>query len=225
MTACLSATHSCEGIGCEYCVALEVVQAGDRELARKATPRHKAANRSKRHQLDTNLPILKTMEQQPLVSNGEPFVPLPGNLSTPQKALQFILAGNAYFTLRSLKTGTRYTYRVNVAKAQPGLCKWCRKDPCSCNLTYFVALLSGPDNENDYTYLGVIKENVFRLTRASKMTADSLPVKAFEWTLSHLMRREFPAQLEVWHEGRCGRKLTVPDSVAAGIGPECAGRL
>ena len=31
--------------------------------------------------------------------------------------------------------------------------------------------------------------------------------------------------LEVWHEGRCGRcnrALTVPESIASGIGPECA---
>jgi hypothetical protein len=30
--------------------------------------------------------------------------------------------------------------------------------------------------------------------------------------------------LEVWHEGRCGRcgrALTVPESVERGIGPEC----
>jgi len=33
--------------------------------------------------------------------------------------------------------------------------------------------------------------------------------------------------LEIWHEGRCGRcnrKLTVPASIALGIGPECGQR-
>jgi hypothetical protein len=32
------------------------------------------------------------------------------------------------------------------------------------------------------------------------------------------------ATLEFWHEGRCGRcgrRLTVPDSIASGYGPEC----
>lgn len=35
-------------------------------------------------------------------------------------------------------------------------------------------------------------------------------------------------KVEVWHEGkccRCGRKLTVPESIESGIGPECAGKM
>lgn len=35
-----------------------------------------------------------------------------------------------------------------------------------------------------------------------------------------------PPSLEVWHEGRCGRcgrALTVPESIASGIGPVCEG--
>ena len=32
-------------------------------------------------------------------------------------ALDFILAGIATFTIRSLRTGTRFTYRVNQARA------------------------------------------------------------------------------------------------------------
>jgi hypothetical protein len=34
--------------------------------------------------------------------------------------------------------------------------------------------------------------------------------------------------VEFWHEGkccRCGRKLTVPASIASGIGPECATKI
>lgn len=34
-------------------------------------------------------------------------------------------------------------------------------------------------------------------------------------------------ECEVWHEGRCGRcgrKLTVPESIETGIGPDCAKR-
>lgn len=35
-------------------------------------------------------------------------------------------------------------------------------------------------------------------------------------------------KVEVWHEGKCckcGRKLTVPASIASGIGPECASKM
>ncbi len=37
-----------------------------------------------------------------------------------------------------------------------------------------------------------------------------------------------PEQLEVWHEGccgKCGRKLTDAESIARGIGPECYGKM
>ena len=55
-------------------------------------------------------------------------------------ALSFILAGNATFTLRSLRTGARYTYKVREAEDKPGV--------------FFVKYLIGQDNENDYRYLG-----------------------------------------------------------------------
>lgn len=180
-----------------------------------------------RHEFDTNLPgnpILKTMDnltafQAPLSdASGEPFVAAPAALSTAERALTFILAGNAYFTIRSRKTGTRYTYRVNLPKPDPTRRQY-------ANPAYFVSLLAGPDNTGDYVYLGMIADNVFKLTRASKMKNDSTPVKAFRWVLERLMRNEFPPDTEIWHEGKCGkcgRMLTVPESIASGIGPVCA---
>lgn len=162
-------------------------------------------------------------QQQPLSDPVEGnYVAAPGNLKTAESALKFILAGNAYFTVRSLKTGVRYTYRVNRAD-----CSRCGKKDCKCWRfpTYFVALLTGPDNTGDYTYLGMIRENLFRLTRGSKMQESSTPVKAFRWVYERLTRRELPAQTEIWHEGRCGvcgRPLTVPESIESGIGPVCA---
>ena len=157
-----------------------------------------------------------------------PVESMSGNLRTAESALAFITAGNAYFTIRSQKTGQRYTYRVSLAKPNAGYCQWCKAEPCRCVPPYFVSLLSGPENTSDYTYLGMIRDRVFRLTRASKMNETSGPVRAFRWVYERLVRRELPPQTEIWHEGRCGRcgrMLTVPESVAAGIGPECAGKL
>lgn len=157
-----------------------------------------------------------------------PAESMSGNLRTAEAALAFITAGNAYFTIRSQKTGQRYTYRVSLAKPNAGYCQWCKAEPCRCVPPYFVSLLSGPENTSDYTYLGMIRDRVFRLTRASKMNETSGPVRAFRWVYERLVRRELPPQTEIWHEGRCGRcgrMLTVPESVAAGIGPECAGKL
>jgi len=70
-----------------------------------------------------------------------------GELSAESAA--FALAGNARFTLTSLKSGARFTYKVSKAKAKPGD----TKEP-----PWFVAVLSGPDNTSDYEYLGCLWE-------------------------------------------------------------------
>lgn len=126
--------------------------------------------------------------------------------------LRFVLAGNAYFTLRSVKTGTRYTFRVS--KKRDGD-------------VHFVSAMYGSDNTTDYAYLGVIKNGHFSLTSKSRFTNDSPQAKAFVWSWAQLVGdvRTLPDVLEFWHEGRCGRcarLLTVPESIANGIGPECA---
>lgn len=163
--------------------------------------------------------------QQPLSADRENFVAAPSHLSSATVAKGFILAGNAYFTVRSKKTGTRYTYRVSRAA-----CSRCKRLDCQCwkYPAYFVALLTGPDNTGDYSYLGILRENAFQLTRASKMNDASLPVRAFRWVWDALAKGAYPGNVEIWHEGRCGRcgrTLTVPESVERGIGPDCAGKM
>lgn len=130
-----------------------------------------------------------------------------------ESARAFALAGNATLTISSLKTGVRFTYKVRAAK-----------DKASGKLTpglYFVSLLSGPDNENDYSYLGMIRDGRFTLTKASKAGLQAPGVIAFSFFMSTPILHP---QLEIRHEGRCGRcgrTLTVPESIDAGIGPEC----
>jgi hypothetical protein len=124
-------------------------------------------------------------------------------------ARTFMFAGNARFTLKSAKTGNRYTFRV--AKSEDGR-------------VHFVSLLAGPDNESDYVYVGIIRGNHFTTTAKSKMKPDSEPIRAFDWTVRHLIEDRVPTNLEFWHEGRCGRcarTLTDPESISAGYGPEC----
>jgi hypothetical protein len=125
-------------------------------------------------------------------------------------ALTFIKGGNSRFTLVSPKTGTRFTYRVSKPK-----------DGDKDNF-FFVSLLNGPNNETDYTYVGIIANNQIRLTKKSKVGADAPSYKALDFTLRHLLHNNLP--VEFWHEGkccRCGRTLTVPESIDRGIGPEC----
>lgn len=134
-------------------------------------------------------------------------------------AREAILAGNATITLVSQKTNARYTYRIRKAKDDRG------RGPA-----WFVSLLTGPSNESDFTYIGMVgSDRAFRITQASRIPADTAPLVGFNWALTQIVTRDaIPATLEIWHEGRCckcGRKLTVPASIASGIGPECARRM
>lgn len=127
-----------------------------------------------------------------------------GQLASGRRA-GYILAGHATFTIRNPQTGTRFTYTVKKPDVRP---------------FYFVGLLSGPDNTADYEYLGVVDHGVFRLTAKSHVSATAPSAQAFEW----LSRHWEDDRVEVWHEGRCGRcgrRLTVPESIESGIGPVC----
>jgi hypothetical protein len=144
-------------------------------------------------------------------------------------ALRFILAGNATITLKSLKTGVHFTYKIQEPQ---------KKDPT--RPVWFVKLLTGPDNTGDYTYLGMITASplggsriaplqpTFRATKATR-NPEAPSFKAFAFTFGALATgRGIPAGVEVRHEGRCGRcgrALTVPESIDRGIGPECAARM
>lgn len=150
---------------------------------------------------------------------------LKGQMSSPEVISQYMLAGNAYFTLRSAKTQTRFTYRVAKSKPDP-------KNPQK-SAVWFVSVLTGTDNQGDYSYMGIIDGGKFRFTAKSKVTGQAPSGKAFQWFHEVLAKAlatfgTLPAGLEFWHEGRCGRcgrALTVPESVERGIGPECASKL
>lgn len=137
-------------------------------------------------------------------------------LQSPGISPEFVLAGHATFTVSNGK-GTHYTFQVTKKENDDG------RPP-----VWFVSLLTGPDNENDYTYLGLLDVALMRLrlTKKSRMTAESVPVKVFDWAMRMIVLGEkLPTGYKIHHEGkcgRCGRTLTVPESVASGLGPECA---
>jgi hypothetical protein len=134
-------------------------------------------------------------------------------------AKAFMLAGRARVTLVSQRTGTRFTFRVTQHDRDPKI--------------WFVAVLTGPSNAEDYQFLGTIfgkswgqPEEYIRGTK-SRIARDAPSGLAFSWVWVRLAKGEMPAEVEVWHEGRCGkcgRVLTVPESIASGIGPKCEGR-
>src|SRR5271156_5981576 len=137
-----------------------------------------------------------------------------GQITDPKAALTFMLAGKATVTLRSLQSGNRYTFKIVAAE---------KRNPNDAP-TWFVKLLNGPDNTNSFVYIGIIRGNQFVWTSKSRVGKDAPSVLGFTYVLECLAVNSIN-NFEVWHEGkcgRCGRKLTVPESINTGFGPDCA---
>lgn len=132
-------------------------------------------------------------------------------MTNPKDIKAFVKGGKAHFTLRSKKTGTRFTFRVRKAGRRN---------------VWFAAVLTGCDNENHYSYFAYDQSYGFRFDskNKAKLREDTPSVKAFFWFMKKLLNDEDLSSVEFWHQGkcaRCARMLTVPESIAHGFGPEC----
>lgn len=135
---------------------------------------------------------------------------------------EFVLAGKALFTIE-LPAGTdhqpHYTFKVTKKEASGQFPE-----------AYFIALLSGPNNETDYTYVGMLDKKTadVRLTRKSAYPEDSFPVRLVKRILARVWANDHSAYEQHGYRmhhsnkcGKCGKTLTTPESVECGIGPEC----
>ena len=119
----------------------------------------------------------------------------------------YVFAGKSIFTILNTFTKIRFTYKIKKPK-NGGV--------------FFVSVLTGSDNTNDYRYIGFIKNGVFVHGNKSTISADSISVKAFMWFNKNI--DTLPAIIEVYHKGhcgKCGKLLTTPESIKVGIGPFC----
>lgn len=141
-----------------------------------------------------------------------PDASMRGRLYGAEHILGYLMAGNATFTLVSTKTGARFTYKIRQPKEDS---------------PHFVSLLNGPDNTEDYQFLGTIfADKTYRHGRKSSVSETASSAVAISYFLRFLLQGRVSDLVEVWHEGkcgRCGRKLTVPASIERGLGPDCAG--
>lgn len=139
----------------------------------------------------------------------------------------FILAGEAVFTIeipaerqKDFGGKTHYTYRVDKVEANA---QWAE--------SYFVKLLTGPDNTKDFSYLG--KLDTFtgqaRPTAKSFLAAEATPFRLLNRVLARVWANDNAAfeqfGFRLHHEGacgRCGKRLTRPGPIERGIGDDCA---
>lgn len=123
------------------------------------------------------------------------------------EALKFIFAGKSIFTVKNPKTDNRFTFKVNKHKVDD---------------IYFVNVLTGPDT---FQFVGTLNSNTnYKHSRKSRITFEAQSVKVFDFIIKGLRTNKLPQFIEIWHEGkcgRCGRRLTVPESIESGFGPEC----
>ena len=127
-----------------------------------------------------------------------------------------LFAGRCTFTVSNNKN-QHYTFRIDK------IGKYSR---------YIVKLLTGPDNTRDYTYLGMMfsEDKIpLKITKASKFNKESIPYKVFVFAQKVLSGyKTLPKDYSILNSGhcfRCGRKLTTPESIKSGYGPECIKRI
>ena len=145
------------------------------------------------------------------------------HLLTPDSTKELLLAGKALFTVKSLKKDLRYTFKVVQAQ------KTVDGEKIPIDGLYLCSVLVGPDNWTNYKYFGLLKVNADgskKLLKAKKgkVSFDAPSVQFFALFLNELYKDNLEGRVEIWHEGkclRCGKRLTTPESIERGIGPEC----
>jgi hypothetical protein len=118
-----------------------------------------------------------------------------------------ITTHNGILTVVNKKTNGHRTFQIKTAKNGPLKGK------------RIVSMLIGPNNEQDYLGLGFVQDNGF--VNVWNKHKGTVYEKTLE-VLNHLNDDKLP--LEVLFETTCracNRKLTNPESIISGIGPEC----
>lgn len=131
-----------------------------------------------------------------------------------EQAKTFALAGNATFTVVSKASNNRYTFKVQKGKKE--------------DAPHFVKFMNGNDNESSFQFLGTIFDEMnYRHSKKAHASEDSTVAKTFKWIFNILNGKIDESKfnlIEFWHEGKCGkcgRKLTVPESLITGMGKQC----
>jgi hypothetical protein len=131
---------------------------------------------------------------------------------------------NGRYTVENTTTGDHRTFQIRTQKEKAKFAPGKR----------VLALLTGPNNEEDYTGFAFVSNRGIRVWKSKRREGDNL-ISKWEWYAKMLWEIVTEGQESSWHrdgyrlllEGscvRCNRPLTEPESIKTGIGPVCAGR-
>ena len=123
-----------------------------------------------------------------------------------EMGLKFIFGGKSFVTFLNTNTSNRFTYKVVKHKTDD---------------IYFINVLTSPDT---YTFVGTYRNGKFKHSPKARISAEAQSVKVFQFVIDKLVTNTLSNLIEIYHDGRCGkcgRKLTTPNSVQNGFGPEC----
>jgi hypothetical protein len=146
--------------------------------------------------------------------------------TTAAAVARYALAGKAVISLRSKKTGNHLTFLIERNR-QNALRWWVSVKGVDTRYRYLGMLEDQLELMHSRT--GIATRYALLLTGKSAAYRPSLTVNAFDYFIKHVLGDDvIPADLEVRHEGhcgRCGRGLTDPASIDIGIGPECQRKM
>lgn len=128
---------------------------------------------------------------------------------------------NGAYTIQNTKSGEWRTFEVKTKRGT------------FATGERVVSLLVGSDNCSDYKGFGFVKPEGILVWR--KVRGEAGKPSAFEVYANMIWSLATKGEGSAWFQRgyrlmiekrcmRCNRRLTTPESIEAGIGPECAGR-
>lgn len=134
-------------------------------------------------------------------------------------ALPFMLAGKSEFTVVSMRTAVRFSFKLTKKKSTSGAAG-------AAEFIYFVNVIHG-DNS---IYGGLLyfdnrtEAFMFSKGKTGLVGAEDVRIKSLLYIVNNLLAKNYGIDVSIYHCGKCGRcgkKLTTPESVLTGLGPEC----
>lgn len=159
-------------------------------------------------------------QEKPKNNNDSGTVDYRAGFIAQDKAFEFMLAGKSEFILHSTKTNEDFKFKLDKKDSKYN----------AGEFIYFVSLKVGRIDQ----YAGVMwfnsntSEFNFKEKVDGPVKASSVEIRSLLFVLNKLYKEDTVQYLEVYHVGKCGRcgkKLTTPESILTGLGPSCSKNL